>query len=116
MDRIDLQVDVPPVTAADLSLPPPAEGTAEAAARVAQARALQEDRAAEAGDGAPGLNARAEGGYLEKVNALDDPARALLARAAHTAYWERADVFNRVLGDFAAGKAEQAVADGLRWA
>ncbi|MDP3173172.1 MAG: YifB family Mg chelatase-like AAA ATPase, partial [Phenylobacterium sp.] len=28
MDRIDLQVDVPPVTAADLALPPPAEGTA----------------------------------------------------------------------------------------
>ena len=82
MDRIDLQVDVPPVTATDLSLPPPAEGTAEAAARVAQARALQEERAAEAGDGAPGLNARAEGGYLEKITALDDPARALLAKAA----------------------------------
>ena len=38
-DRIDLQVEVPPVTAADLALPPPAEGTAEAAARVAAARA-----------------------------------------------------------------------------
>src|SRR5665213_386217 len=33
MDRIDLQVDVPPVTAADLALPPPADGTAEVAAR-----------------------------------------------------------------------------------
>src|ERR1700753_2757792 len=43
MDRIDLQVDVPPVTATDLSLPPPPEGTAEAAARVAQARAMQEE-------------------------------------------------------------------------
>jgi hypothetical protein len=38
MDRIDLAVDMPAVTAADLSLPPPSEGTAEVAARVARAR------------------------------------------------------------------------------
>ena len=61
MDRIDLAVDVPPVTAADLALPPPAEGTAEAAARVAAARALQAARAEAAGEGAPTLNSRAEG-------------------------------------------------------
>lgn len=79
MDRIDLQVDVPPVSAADLALPPPAEGTAEAAARVAQARALQADRAGTEG---PPLNARAEGDFLEKIADLDPPARALLARAA----------------------------------
>jgi magnesium chelatase family protein len=82
MDRIDLQVDVPPVTATDLSLPPPAEGTAEAAARVAQARAMQQDRADREGDGAPAINARAEGAYLERITSLDDPARALLAKAA----------------------------------
>ena len=79
MDRIDLQVDVPPVTAADLALPPPAEGTREAAARVAEARALQADRAGTEG---PPLNARAEGDFLEKIADLDPPARALLARAA----------------------------------
>ena len=39
LDRIDLQVEVPPVTATDLALPAAPEGTAEAAARVAQARA-----------------------------------------------------------------------------
>src|SRR5262249_3861694 len=38
MDRIDLRIDVPAVTAADLILPPPAEGSAEVAARVAAAR------------------------------------------------------------------------------
>ncbi len=38
LDRIDLTVEVPPVTAADLARPPPAEGTAEVAARVAAAR------------------------------------------------------------------------------
>ncbi|HEY2177506.1 MAG TPA: YifB family Mg chelatase-like AAA ATPase, partial [Caulobacteraceae bacterium] len=52
LDRIDLAVEVPPVTAADLTLPPPSEGTAEVAARVAAARALAADRALTAGDGA----------------------------------------------------------------
>ena len=46
LDRFDLTVDVPPVTAADLALPPPAEGTAEVAARVAEARRIQSDREA----------------------------------------------------------------------
>ena len=44
MDRIDIQIDVPAVTPADLALPPSTEGTAEVAARVAQARAIQMDR------------------------------------------------------------------------
>src|SRR5215213_6529154 len=35
MDRIDLRIEVPAVTAADLILPPPSEGSAEVAARVA---------------------------------------------------------------------------------
>ncbi len=82
LDRIDLTVDVPPVTAADLALPPPAEGTAEVAARVAEARRIQSDRAAKHGDGVSPLNARAEGSWLETIAALDAPASALLARAA----------------------------------
>jgi len=82
MDRIDLQIEVPPVTAADLSLPPPAEGSREVAARVAAARAVQAERAGSWGEGAADLNARADGGFLEKITALDDPARALLARAS----------------------------------
>jgi len=75
MDRIDLKVDVPPVTPADLALPPPAEGTAEAAARVGAARALQEERGG-------ALNARLEGVDLERIATPDEPGRALLARAA----------------------------------
>jgi magnesium chelatase family protein len=81
MDRIDLQVEVPPVTAADLALPAPAEGTAEAAERVATARQVQQARAAEAGEGGA-LNAQAEGEWLETICELDPPARALLSRAA----------------------------------
>jgi magnesium chelatase family protein len=93
MDRIDLQIEVPAVAAADLSLPAPAEGTAEAAARVAVARDLQADRARRAEDagmenggmekgGAATLNARAEGQWLETIADLDPAARALLTKAA----------------------------------
>ena len=72
MDRIDLIVEVPPVTAADLMLPPPSEGSAE----VAAARDLQSSRAAAASKetGASPLNARAEGAWLEMICALDAPA------------------------------------------
>ena len=49
LDRIDLNIEVPAVTAADLILPPPAEGSREVAARVAQARAIQAERYAALG-------------------------------------------------------------------
>ena len=44
LDRIDLHVDVNAVSAADLVLPPPSEGSAEVAARVAAARRVQAER------------------------------------------------------------------------
>src|SRR5437868_5650543 len=44
LDRIDLNIEVPAVTAADLILPPPAEGSKEVALRVARARAIQAER------------------------------------------------------------------------
>jgi magnesium chelatase family protein len=93
MDRIDLQIEMPPVTPADLALPPPAEGSAEAAARVSRARQIQQDRAQaffakdEAGS-AMGerpdlcLNAQAQGRMLEQIAALDEQGRQLLTRAA----------------------------------
>ena len=76
LDRIDLQVEVPPVTAADLALAPPAEGTAQAAARVERARELQAGRAS------GGLNSRLEGSDLETAAAPDAAGKALLTRAA----------------------------------
>ena len=82
MDRIDLVVEVPPVTAADLALPPPAEGTAEVAARVAEARTVQEARAGADDPPSAALNARIEGRLLERVASPDDAGRALLTRAA----------------------------------
>jgi magnesium chelatase family protein len=82
MDRIDLQVEVPPVTAADLALPPPAEGTAQAAARVAVAREIQEARAIDGESPGMVLNARIEGRILERIAAPDEAGRALLVKAA----------------------------------
>jgi predicted ATPase with chaperone activity len=45
LDRIDLHIEVPAVTAADLILPPPTEGSREVAERVARARERQAARA-----------------------------------------------------------------------
>jgi magnesium chelatase family protein len=77
-DRIDLHIDVPAVSAADLTLPPPAEGSAQVAARVAKARALQTQRYA--GKGLR-TNAEADGELLEQVAPLDEPSRKLLTQA-----------------------------------
>ena len=82
LDRIDLQVEAPAVTAADMALPPPAEGTAEAAARVAVAREIAAGRAREEGlSSEEALNARASGPALEKIAAPDQPGRELMMRA-----------------------------------
>jgi len=77
-DRIDLHIDVPAVSAADLTLPPPAEGSAQVAARVARARALQQQRYQ--GKGLR-TNAEADGELLEAVAPLDEPSRKLLTQA-----------------------------------
>ena len=82
-DRIDLHVDVPAVSAADLSLPPPAEGSAAVAERVAAARAVQADRYARLGSGAKTVrtNAEADGEQLMAVASPDEPGRKLLSDA-----------------------------------
>ena len=79
LDRIDLHVDVAAVSAADLVLPPPAEGSAEVAARVAAARAIQTARYAEYG---VRTNTEADGALLDAVATPDEAGRKLLAQAA----------------------------------
>jgi magnesium chelatase family protein len=79
LDRIDLHVDVQAVSAADLVLPPPAEGSAEVRARVMAARDVQTARYA----GHPvRTNAEIDGILLEKVATPDEPGRKLLAQAS----------------------------------
>jgi Magnesium chelatase, subunit ChlI/Magnesium chelatase, subunit ChlI C-terminal len=79
LDRIDLHVDVAAVSAADLVLPPPAEGSAEVRARVGAARAVQTVRY---GPDGPRTNAEVDGDLLEEHATPDEPGRRLLAQAA----------------------------------
>jgi magnesium chelatase family protein len=85
-DRIDCHIEVPAVSPADLSLPPPAEGSAAVAARVARARQLQSARfrpqSQEPGRAPVRTNADADGELLERIAAPDQPGRDLLTRAA----------------------------------
>ena len=102
LDRIDLCIEVPRVEAADLALPPPAESSADVAARVAAARAVQRERlsklrvesAVEAeptaglladwasGWSRPRCNADTDGKLLAAIAEPDAEGRALLVRAA----------------------------------
>ena len=79
MDRIDLHVEVANVSARDLSLPPPAEASADVAQRIAAARSIQRRRYE-----AQGLrtNAEAEGELLDAVATPDNAGVRLLSDAA----------------------------------
>jgi len=78
-DRIDLHVEVPGVLASDLALPPPAEGTAEVAARVAKARDIQRVRFK---DAKIRTNAEAEGELLDRIATPEAAGIKLLTEAA----------------------------------
>ena len=81
-DRIDLHVDVPAVDAADLALPPPAEGSAEVGARVAAAREIQAARYAPRNAQPPlRTNAEVDGELLTEVAAPEPAGAALLTEA-----------------------------------
>jgi magnesium chelatase family protein len=84
LDRIDLRIEVPAVTAADLILPPPAEGSAETAARVAAARALQSARYAGRGLSPATTNATCPANLIEEVAGPDADGTALIRQAAES--------------------------------
>lgn len=84
-DRIDLHVDVPEVSAADLTLPAPSEGSAAVAARVAEARAAQAERYAGETDLHGRMirtNAQADGTLLTRVATPSEEGAGLLTEAA----------------------------------
>ena len=74
LDRMDLAIDTPPVTATDLARPADGERTETVAARVAAARQVQTGRGA--------LNARLGETDLARMAAPDEAGAALLLRAA----------------------------------
>jgi len=93
LDRIDIQIDVASVSAQDLALPPPAEGSVTVASRVAAARGIQRVRY-------EGLklrtNAEAEGELLERI-ATPEPAGARLLTDAAERMRLTARGYHRVL-------------------
>lgn len=82
LDRIDLHIEVPAVTASDLILPPPSEGSREIAARVARARDIQTRRYETLGLTGVRTNAQANGPVLEEIAQLDASGTKLLRDAA----------------------------------
>jgi magnesium chelatase family protein len=82
IDRIDLHIEVPAVTAADLILPPPAEGSREIAERVALARERQVARYAAIGLPHVRSNAAVSSAVLEDVARPDAGGMTLLRDAA----------------------------------
>jgi magnesium chelatase family protein len=84
LDRIDLQVDVPPLSIDELSTKPAGESSAVVAARVLRARDIQTQRFASLN--APDkmcLNANAEGKILEQICVMDATAETLMKNAAN---------------------------------
>jgi magnesium chelatase family protein len=82
IDRIDILIDVPAVTAADLILPASAEGSAEVARRVAAARDIQRARYAALGLTDVTTNAACPAALLDEIARPDAQGLALLHQAA----------------------------------
>ena len=78
LDRFDIRIEVPPVTAEVLSLPNHNDNTEKVGYRVAQARGAQMERT----NGARLTNAELEGEILEKVAKPDESGQHILRDAA----------------------------------
>ncbi len=78
MDRFDIRIEVPPVSADVMALPKHGESSAAVGRRVGEARHAQLDR----DPAARCTNAELEGELLERVASPDDPGRQFLQAAA----------------------------------
>ncbi len=122
IDRFDIRLEVPAMTAADLVLPPPSEGSREVAARVAQARSRQRRRYEALGIAGVATNAAAPAKVVEQVAALDAAATSLV-REASEKFGLSARGFHRILKlsrtiadlDGAEGVARRHLAEALSY-
>jgi magnesium chelatase family protein len=96
LDRIDLHIEVPAVSASDLMLPPPAEGSATVAQRVAAARDRQRRRYAALDVPHITSNAAAPSAIIERV-ARPDSGGLILIREASDRLQLSARGFHRLL-------------------
>ncbi len=97
LDRIDIRIDLPAVTAADMFAPATtAEPSAAVAARVAAARDIQRQRYEAAGEPRTLTNAAASSGLIEKLVVPDRESQSLLLQAAER-FKLSARAYHRVL-------------------
>lgn len=96
LDRIDIRIDVPAVSAMDLIKPMAAEKSADVARRVAIARQRQTERFIEAGVPEIRMNARCSTALIEKLAAPDAAGLQLLRDAAEKFKFS-ARAYHRVL-------------------
>ena len=96
LDRIDLRVDVPAVSASDLFRPGRAEPSAAVAARVLAARQIQQGRLDRLGAGAVTTNAHCPTALIEEI-ATPDAAGLSLLRDASEKLGFSARAYHRVL-------------------
>jgi magnesium chelatase family protein len=95
LDRVDMRVEVPAISAADMIAPSPAEASASVARRVAAARAVQAERFAEAGRSCL-TNAAASNRDIENFAEPDGPGAQLLKDAAESMRFS-ARAYHRIL-------------------
>ncbi|WP_378946283.1 YifB family Mg chelatase-like AAA ATPase [Mesorhizobium sp. ANAO-SY3R2] len=96
LDRIDLRIEVPAVSAADLIRPGKSEASAEVAARVARARAIQRERLEARGVTNATTNAQCAAGLIEDIAAPDAAGLSLLREASEKLGFS-ARAYHRVL-------------------
>lgn len=96
MDRIDIRIDVPAVTAGDLIRPQPAEKSIDVARRVAGARAMQQARYRALGRPDIRTNSQCSTALVEQVAKPDAGGQALLSDAAEKMRFS-ARAYHRIL-------------------
>lgn len=96
LDRIDLRVDVPAVTAADLIRPQTGETSETVRARVVEARRMQAERYAALGFPPETNNAQCSSALVETVAAPDEGGSRLLSDAAEKMKFS-ARAYHRIL-------------------
>ena len=96
LDRIDLRIEVPAVSAGELIRPGRAEASASVAARVLAARTVQQARLERLGAGALATNAHCPTALIEEI-AAPDPGGLALLRDASEKFGFSARAYHRVL-------------------
>ena len=96
LDRMDIQIELAAVRAADLTLPPPKETSEDVARRVLAARTIQAQRFRQLGKPELRTNSEADGALLEEI-ARPDAAGLVLLRDAADAMNLSARGYHRVL-------------------